>query len=128
RDIRPAERLGYGARVARRAEERDHRQEPDGGGEETAPAPGGVEAVRIEDLEDGVIASADQIEIDEVHGRPRREEIQDQEQEIAVARKEVLGKQLTSGGTEDGDHSDGDESDASPWPNSGHDFDCRQPG
>src|SRR5258708_20888931 len=90
RDISAAERLGHGTLPRLRAEERNHRDEPDAIGPQAPPAPASVHAARIENLTHRVMAFAYEVEVDQVDRGPGREKIQENDQELAEFRDEVL--------------------------------------
>ena len=72
-------------------EERDHGGEADQVGDDAAPAPASVHAVRVEDLGDRVVAAPHDVVVDEVDRRPRDEQVEHQQQEVVEVAQEVVG-------------------------------------
>src|ERR1700733_9979151 len=89
-NIRAAERPGHGTLEVLGAEERNHGYESDAIGPQAAPVPSSIHAARIEYLAHGVVPLAYQVEIHEVDRRPRREEVQENGEELAEFLHEVL--------------------------------------
>src|ERR1022692_315238 len=66
--------------------------EEGGGGisAQTAPVPASIHAVGVEYLEDRIVSLADDVEVDQVDRRPRREQIQQQREKIPEAIDEIV--------------------------------------
>src|ERR1022692_5163394 len=82
--------------VRRGTEEWDHDEEAGAIGEQTAPVPASIHAVGVEYLADRIVSLADDVEVDQVDRRPRREQIQQQREKIPEARSEEHTSELQS--------------------------------
>jgi hypothetical protein len=90
--------------VRRGTEEWDHDEEAGAIGEQTAPVPASIHAAGVEYLADRIVSLADDVEVDQVDRRPRREQIQQQREKIPEAIDEIVrGDQRQSGRRERGD-------------------------
>ena len=89
----PSMRVGDRTDVEGGGQERDHRGEPHEVGDQAAPGPAAVDAVRVEDLGDGVVPVPDKVEVDEVDRGPRDQEVEHQEHEVVEAGEVVVGDQ-----------------------------------
>src|SRR6185312_14965766 len=87
--------------------EGDHDDEPDQVGDQPGPAPPSVDPVRLEDLGDRVVALADDEVVGQVDGRPRDEEVQHQQEEVAEVGQEVLGGEVGPHQRDQGGDADG---------------------
>src|ERR1017187_953541 len=76
--------------VRRGTEEWDHDEEAGAIGEQTAPVPASIHAVGVEYLADRIVSLADDVEVDQVDRRPRREQIQQQREKIPEAIDEIV--------------------------------------
>src|ERR1019366_9071068 len=82
----------------RGTEEWDHDEEAGAIGEQTAPVPASIHAVGVEYLADRIVSLADDVEVDQVDRRPRREQIQHQREKTPEAIDEIVrGDQPQSG-------------------------------